>query len=954
LDLSSCGLQEIPADVFGLTWLASLDLSLNSISSVPAGIAQLDRLQILNLWQNTGVTLPAQIGRLRELRMLMVGPKCGTLPSEIGLCGQLTHLSIGGNNLGHFPEWLRALRILEDLQLWESSISRLPDHWQYFPRLRRLNLTRNRISSIPPGFGALASLRYLNLSDNELADLPGELRGLQGLEVAMLGGNNFSRVPDVVATWRELRALDLSATPFRADVHDDMTVHLYDERIGGAPSGSRGSRDNRPLRELHPGLRDLPKLKWLILHGNPGLELPEEILGDAPIDAGDYEMGEPGPWACSVPQILDYYFRTRGGARPLNEAKLILLGWGGAGKTSLVNRLVHQRFDPAESRTEGIEITSWPVELSRGDQVRLNVWDFGGQEIMHATHQFFLTSRTVYLVVLNGRSGSADADAEYWLKIVTSFAPDSPVVVILNQIERDPFELDETGLRQRYPNIRQFIRTDCAAGDEGRGIEDLRASILATTGSLKDLRVKFPAAWFSIKDRLAGMSENYLTFERYREICAQAGEVDGQAQERLADYLHSLGIALNYRDDSRLRDTHVLNPHWATEGIYAILNSRLIAGQHGEAAISDLAQILDPSRYPRERHAFLLDLMRRFELCFPYTDEPDRYLIADLLPKQQPRQATSFPADDSLRFEYRYPILPEGLLPRFIVRSRLHSAGQPRWRSGALLSWEQNHALIQADAADNVIRIAVTGEYASRRRLLAVIRSDFDHINSSYRFPIGAYVPVGGTPGLSIEYAKLLAAEKAGMSQFPEFFAGEFVNINVRSLLEGVDLKAPVHRGGAAAEQRGSRVRLFISYSHEDERHRDALESHLKVLKSAGLVDIWHDRRIDPGDDWKGQIGQALEEADIMVLLVSAGFLASDYCNDVELRRALERRAAGDCTVVPVLVRDSMWQKVTAIAALQALPANGRPVTRWPNRDSAWRTVADGLERVISGIAQNR
>lgn len=444
------------------------------------------------------------------------------------------------------------------------------------------------------------------------------------------------------------------------------------------------------------------------------------------------------------------------------------------------------------------------------------------------------------------------------------------------------------------------------------------------------------------------MGENYLTFERYREICASLGEWDGQAQEQLADYLHSLGIALNYREDPRLRDTHVLNPHWVTEGIYAILNSRFVAERHGEISAPDLARILDSERYPSERHAFLLDLMRRFELCFLYESEPDQYLIADLLPKQQPDVVANFPIEGSLRFEYRYPVLPEGLLPRFIVRSHMHSIGQPRWRNGALLRWEQNQALIQADSASRLVRIFVSGPSEGRRRLLAVIRSDFERIHRSYRFKISSFVPVEDHPGLVVEYDKLLAAERAGMRTFPEFAAGKFVEIDVNALLEGVDLEgtSPRSTSGLDTTKRPRQVKLFISYSHKDERHREALESHLKVLGRAGLLDVWHDRRIDASEDWKGEIDRALDEADVVVLLVSADFLASDYCYDVELNRALERQAKGECRVVPVIIRDANWH-LAPISGLQALPKDGKPITTWPNKDKAWRSVAEGLERVI-------
>ena len=102
------------------------------------------------------------------------------------------------------------------------------------------------------------------------------------------------------------------------------------------------------------------------------------------------------------------------------------------------------------------------------DEVRFNIWDFGGQEIMHATHQFFLTQRSLYLLALNGREGGEDYDAEYWLKLIESFAGDSPVIVVLNKIDQHPFDLNYRGLQAKYPQIRGFVKTDCRTPPESR------------------------------------------------------------------------------------------------------------------------------------------------------------------------------------------------------------------------------------------------------------------------------------------------------------------------------------------------------------------------------------------------------------------------------------------------------------------------------------------------------
>lgn len=941
LDLSRLHLQYLPRQIFDMQWLRSLKLYDNNLRVLPDEIAGLAKLEQLDLWGNANLQLPDSIGELTELRRLVLGPNSPRIPSTLANCTQLQELAIGNNAINPLPTWLPSLHALEHLHLWRNRLDSLPDYWEHFPSLRTLNVAENRLTKLPPSMAKLSELQYLDLRLNGIRGIR-PLAGLAKLQIVRLGGNKFEHLPEFITNWSDLEVLDLSCDEsIVVDIDEDKAVLVWLPQTGRSKE-----RERSRLKDLPTGLRQLTKLRALLLFGNTQLRLPDELLG-VPTATNAFEE-----WHGDVHRILDYYYRTQRGAKSLNEAKLILLGWGGVGKTSLVNRLIHDRFDPSESRTEGIEISSWPVTLNSNEIARLNVWDFGGQEIMHATHQFFLTTRSIYLIVLSGRAGSADSDADYWLRIVNSFAPDSPIILALNQIVKDPFDLDERNMRQKFSNIRSFVKTDCAAGESGLGIGKLRQTILDATDELTDLRVLFPATWFGIKDRLAGMNEDYLTFERYRDICKYFGESNDLAQEQLANYLHSLGIALNFRDDFRLRDTHVLNPHWVTEGIYSMINSRIIAENNGELAASDLLSILDLSRYPLERHGFLLELMRKFELCFQYADDSDHFLIAELLPKQQPPAASRFQVEDALRFEYRYPVLPEGLVPRFIVRSHVHSMGQPRWRSGALLQWEDNEALVQADVQDRLVRIFVTGPQGGRRRLLAVIRSDFEHIHASYRFKVSSYVPLKDNPTRAVDYEKLLTAERLGMLSVQEYFDGEFVQVNVNSFLTGVDLASADRRsrmklGMESQLGRAETVKAFISYSHRDERHRQALESHLKVLRSAGLLELWHDRRIEPGEEWQGEIDAAMEEADIVIFLVSADFLASDYCGDVEMARAIRRHEDGSCTIVPVIVRDSNWRS-SRLSSYQALPADGKPITRWSNRDTAWRAVADGIEQIIN------
>ncbi len=792
-----------------------------------------------------------------------------------------------------------------------------------------LHLSSRHLTELPESIGQLSQLDRLFLDDNQLTTLPESIGQLVRLEILSLDDNKLTSLPESVGQLTHLRGLYLR----------DNQLTSLPELIGQLSRLETLSLEGNKLRSLPESLRNLSHLRFLYLHGNNALGLPAEVLGHTLQDVIN------GALPAKPSEILEYYFRVLGGKRPLNEAKLILVGRGAVGKTSIVNRLAHNLFRD-EKKTEGIKITEWPLRLNGNEDVRLNVWDFGGQEIMHATHQFFLTQRSIYLLVLNGREGGEDADAEYWLKLIESFGGESPVIVVLNKIKEHPFDVNRRALQQKYPVIRDFIKTDC---ENGIGCKELHKAIERETDRLEHLRDAFPASWFTIKERLAGMRKNYLSFDEYRDFCNRNGETEKGAQEMLARYLNNLGIILNYRDDPRLQDTHVLNPHWVTNGIYKILNSDKLEKQKGEIRLNDLAKILDEREYPAGMRRFVFDLMKKFELCFSFPDDDTHYLIPELLDKQEPAEAAEFKPEECLNFQYHYPVLTEGLLPRFIVRTHTLSEGLSRWRTGVILRVEGNLALVKADVQDKRVFINVSGPVAGRRRLLAVIRSDFERIHHDIRNlqPL-EMIPLPDYPEVVTPYQELLVMEQNGMNKFPKVVGNQVIELDVQGLLNGVDLEG-TRRRERAIDERSQAVRLFYSYSHKDESLRNELETHLKLLQRRGLIETWQDRKIEAGDDWKRKIDDNLERADIILLLVSADFIASDYCYEKEMTRALERQRNGEARMVPVIVRD-VSLKGAPFEGLQYLPKDGRAVTEWESKDSAWRNVSEGIERVVGEL----
>lgn len=147
-------------------------------------------------------------------------------------------------------------------------------------------------------------------------------------------------------------------------------------------------------------------------------------------------------------------------------------------------------------------------------------------------------------------------------------------------------------------------------------------------------------------------------------------------------------------------------------------------------------------------------------------------------------------------------------------------------------------------------------------------------------------------------------------------------------------------------------VKIFFSYSHKDEQLRNELEAHLAMLKRQGLVEVWHDRRITAGNDLGGEISDHLEEADIVLLLVSPDFLNSDYCYDIEMQRALEKHRQGEARVIPIILRHCDWHPAP-FGKLLALPIDGKPVVKFPDRDEAFLEIVQGVRKAAEELSKN-
>ena len=694
------------------------------------------------------------------------GKELTEVPPEIGWLTKLETLSLSGTQITVIPNVIAQLSNLTSLSLSGTQITVIPDAIAQLSNLTSLSLTDNRITVIPDAIAQLSNLIELSLHSNQITVIPDAIAQLSNLTLLDLGANQITVIPDAITQLSNLTSLDLGVNQITV-IPDAIT------QLSNLTSLNLGANQ---ITVIPDRITQLSNLTSLDLKDNPIQNVPPEIVHKG---WGEHELND------GEPQIIFAYLKSV--KRPLNELKVLLVGEGDVGKTSLLKRLTQDTFNPNEPKTPGINIQPW--RLPNGDQsIQLNLWDFGGQRVMHSTHQFFLTKRSLYLLVLDNRKNEQQNRVEYWLKLIETYGGNSPVIIVGNCSDEHPLELKARTLKKKYPQIKQVLSTSCKTGD---GIDQLWQAIAAQIDQIPHIRDLFDQAWFDIKTQLEQMRTSYdfISYERYQTLCTQAEITTPQDQEILVEVLHDLGIVLNYRNDPRLSETHVLNPEWVTSGVYDILNNHdLMVNKKGILALPDLSTILkQPDRYPQNKRPFLMGLMEKFELCFPLDGySGDRYLISDLLPIDEPD--VDIYESAPLHFQYHYDILPSSIISRFIVRNHTLIYKTMRWRSGAVLTLDHSKALVRADEEDNIISIKVQGSRASA--LLSTIRTDFTKLHTNLAVqeflvirevindqPTGREVPVDYTYLCNLEHQRTVEAS------FPRL-KGTY---NLRNLLEGVE-----------------------------------------------------------------------------------------------------------------------------------------------------------------------
>ena len=694
----------LPSQIGKLTRLTTLNLSANRISALPPGIGQLTELTSLYLYNNQISTLPPEIEKLNKLTALNLGGNgISALPPEIIQLIELTFLDLAENRLSALPPEIGKLTKLTKLDLAENRISALPPEIGKLTRLTKLDLTENRISALPPEVGKLTELTELYLAANLISALPPEIGKLTELTELDLAGNLISALPPEIGKLTKLADLNVAGNQISAlppQIEELGELDVLDVR-------------NNQITSLPPQLENLRALRLLLLDKNP---FPDALL----------EAAKQG-----VPAVVAY---LRGLAQnPSNavyEAKLLLVGEGGVGKSCLLAALRGEDFVEGRPTTHGIDIKPVMLPHPRANvEIQLNAWDFGGQEVYRVTHQFFFSRHALYLVLWNARLGAQQCDLETWLRrIKLRVGDDARIIVVATYSDTDQRlpRVDQEELRIKFaPCIAGFCEVDSATG---LGIDSLKKMISGVAAELPQMGEPYPATWKAAQDELldraigrdgrSGLT--HVPFSHFSEICLRHG-VEAQAQSVLATLLDRRGRIMYYGDEERLADVIILRPDWLTRAISYMLEDPHTNDENGVLHHDRLQAIWfdhgEPQRdqYQPNLYPLFVRLMERFDICYRM-DGAQADLVAQLVGVMKP-EGIPWAADEPaaagvtpLKLVCRMDEDPPGLVPWMIVRTHRYNQRRLHWQRGVFLEHPQ-HGTALIEFFDRELTIQVRAGY---------------------------------------------------------------------------------------------------------------------------------------------------------------------------------------------------------------------------------------------------
>lgn len=603
----------------------------------------------------------------------------------------LNTLDLGENEIMNI-ECLKGNKELSSLYLGYNSISDL-SVIRELKKLKILSLTHNNISNIIY-LNDLTYLNELNLSTNNFIDIS-HLKNCTNLYSLNISYNRIQGIEYLIKL-KNLEALDLRA------------INLTDLEF----------------------IKYLPNLNYIRFDGNH-ISNPQEKVYEQGLDA-----------------IRNYFKQLdEQGSDFLYEAKIILVGEPEAGKTTLMKKILDAEYqvpNNEEKETIGITVEKFPFKHPQKQDINItaHIWDFGGQNIQYTMHQFFFTPDSLYILLLHDRKENTDYD--YWFNIIRVLGEGSPVIVVLNEVNKLGLpNFDFSTYKNRYNDLNMMkLEVDFSKND-GR-LEVLMNYIKENICCLGGIGKTMPKQWIPIREEMESLSvKNHITYSDFIEICNKHKLTGQEDQKYLASTFHSLGVFLHFSNDSSLFNTIFTNPQWVVTALYTILKDKELQKNNGLFTKEKIFNLWGKEYTDIEKNELIsLMLKDKFDLCYKIgngTETENQYIFPQLISGEIPKEALEFKYTDCLRFRIGYNFMPKGIFSRLIVRLSDYIYKEKDkgivWRKGVMLKYKDCKALLKEDInkqGGKVIDIAIWGDTFEKKEFLIIIKRELLSINATF------------------------------------------------------------------------------------------------------------------------------------------------------------------------------------------------------------------------------
>ena len=887
LDLGSLSLTALPAEIAELDHLQQLDCSWNKITDL-SPLAGLSQLQTLKCWDNRLTDL-APLAGLSQLQTLWCSGNQLTDLAPLAGLSQLQTLWCSGNQLTD----IAPLAGLSQLQTLKCNWNQLTDIAPLagLSQLQTLDCNWNQLTDLSPLAG-LSQLQTLNCSLNQLTDLS-PLAGLSQLQTLDCNWNQLTDLSPL-AGLSQLQTLDCGS--------NQLTDLLPLAGLSQLQTLNCGINQLTNLSPLVPRIIE-GQFEQLVIYNNPIHSLPDELQGKDEFDN-------------VAAQLSDYFRDLEQGGIDNRSVKLLLTGNGRIGKTTLANALL-DRGNIKCTSTHGVVIErlaldDWDVQL----------WDFGGQEIYHATHRLFLSQRAFYLLLWCDEQASTEPDEQshpvsYWLDYIGSLSNNSPLILVKNKIDLCDKLTSPTGIESFSDRISRRVKV---SAEQGLHLQELKGALKGLIEQhASKLTYRLPQSWAQVRQELEtrkARGETEMPLAQFRQICSRF-EVIGS--DSLRTFLHDSGCLFYL--EGRYRDRIILDQNRLIDAVYRIFDRdqnfrQIIEANNGQFSAIEANSFFEEQDNAQECIDFMnsCDICVELEPSYKKEWEQRRFLVPQMLPEHQPAKINI--SDLNNQYTINYPFLHASIRERFLIAiARQYSSDQSQlWRHGAFFNADkQGKALVTFDIQNNQIKINTDTNETTIQWIIDTLHKVFPSQEKLQAIAQDTGQTVDTTD------ARADSKEKSYSPKTPE--------------PKQLDKKT---------------IKIFISYCQQDSAYKGELEKRLRgQQRIRENIEFWSDDKMFTGDIVEQQISDRLNTADIVCMLISANFIDSDYCYNTEMKTALKNYKKGDGIPVPIIIQECNWQQ-HPFSENYVIPNFGKTLPKTKKDNKYWKLVDTELQKLIA------